>query len=376
MTAPMVSTTDRPYQLLPPLTAEQRDLLRQSIRENGVLDAVVFDENGEVLDGHHRVEIAEELGIEYPRRVIEDLDEPGKHMYALTVNVARRQLDDATRGKLIAQMRLRGMSIRQIAKATGLSKTTVARNVDQLSHSGQLDQPKRITGTDGKSRPSTRPAAPDLKPAILDDLAAVGADGTIAWQIAFRMNSTDPDEKAVTKALAALAEARKVCVVGRTDAGALWALAEYATKTPEPSAADPAAPVDGSGSSHPDPFPGEGQSDGLPSAVAAAEESPGGDSNVTGAAGEPEGPDFSDLDRQLDAQMEGTDQRFRRNFSAALVKAIAIWQFDEGRIAQAYAADFDQEIVPTLEQMEQWCTRVRAARHGKSGLRVVKGGAK
>jgi ParB-like chromosome segregation protein Spo0J len=113
MTAALVSTTDRPYQLLPPLTVEQRHILRQSIEENGVLEPVVFDEDGEILDGHHRVEIAEELGIEYPRRVIDDLDRPGKHMYALTVNVARRQLDQSTRGSLVAQLRLRGMSIRQ-----------------------------------------------------------------------------------------------------------------------------------------------------------------------------------------------------------------------------------------------------------------------
>jgi hypothetical protein len=157
MTAPLVSTTDRPYQLLPPLTVEQRHILRQSIEENGVLEPVVFDEDGEILDGHHRVEIAEELGIEYPRRVIDDLDRPGKHMYALTVNVARRQLDQSTRGSLVARMRIRGMSIRGIAEALGVSRGTVANDVAQLSKSGQLEQPERITGADGKSRPASRP---------------------------------------------------------------------------------------------------------------------------------------------------------------------------------------------------------------------------
>lgn len=157
MTAPLVSTTDRPFQLLPPLDSEQRHILKQSIEKNGVLEPVVFDEDGEILDGHHRVEIAEELGIEYPRRVISDLDRPGKFAYALTVNVARRHLDQTARSGLVAQLRLRGMSIREIAKATGFSKTTVARDVDQLSHSGQLSQPDRITGADGKDRPATRP---------------------------------------------------------------------------------------------------------------------------------------------------------------------------------------------------------------------------
>lgn len=158
MTAALIPTTDRPYQLLPPLDAEQRHILKQSIERCGVLEPVVFDEDGEILDGHHRVEIAEELGIEYPRRVIDDLDRPGKHMYALTVNVARRQLDQAGRSSLVAQMRIRGMSIRRIAQALGVSHGTVSNDLAQLSNSGQLKQPERITGADGKDRPATRPA--------------------------------------------------------------------------------------------------------------------------------------------------------------------------------------------------------------------------
>lgn len=145
----------RPYQMLPPLDADQRHILRQSIRECGVLEPVVFDEDGEILDGHHRVEIAEELGIEYPSRVITDLDRPGKWMYAVTVNVARRHLDQSTRSGLVAQMRLRGMSIRDIAKATGLPKTTVARDLAQVSQMGHL--PETITGADNKTYASTRP---------------------------------------------------------------------------------------------------------------------------------------------------------------------------------------------------------------------------
>jgi len=86
-------------------------------------------------------------------------------------------------------------------------------------------------------------------------------------------------------------------------------------------------------------------------------------------------PDFGPLDRQLDAEMDGTDQRFRRNFSAVMVKAVAIWQFDVDRIAEAYAADYDQAIRPHIDEMARWCERVRAARRDASGLRLVNGGA-
>lgn len=170
--------SDRPYQMLPPLDPDHLDLLRQSIAANGVLEPVVFDEDGEILDGHHRVEIAEELDIDYPRRVVTDLDEAGKRRYAITTNVARRQLIPAVRGALVAQLRTQGMSIRQIAEEAGLPKTTVARDLKQLSHLGQLEQPERITGADGRERSTTQPIralaetiAPVVKAAEVFDAA-------------------------------------------------------------------------------------------------------------------------------------------------------------------------------------------------------------
>lgn len=261
MTAPLISTTDRPYQLLPPLDEQQRHILRQSIQKNGVLEPVVFDEDGEILDGHHRVEIAEELGIDYPRRVIEDLDRPGKHMYALTVNVARRQLDQSARTGLVAQMRLRGMSIREIAKATGLPKTTVARDLAEVSQVGHL--PETVTGADNKTYASTRPktpgpadtttppvdpgatptAAPLREPdsaEILRILGEVDDYGLTAAEIG-RELVAEVFHADLISALEQLLEAGRVVVAGRTTSGArCWAM------TPEPAGVPSTAPT-GSG---------------------------------------------------------------------------------------------------------------------------------
>lgn len=150
--------TARPYQLLPPLDEEQLHLLRTSIAKSGVLEPVVLDENGQILDGHHRVAIAEELGIAYPTRVERGLDEDNKRRYAITMNVARRQLSPTVRGSLVAQLRTQGLSIRKIAEDLGLPKSTVHHDLKQLSKAGQLEQPERITGGDGRDRPATRPA--------------------------------------------------------------------------------------------------------------------------------------------------------------------------------------------------------------------------
>ena len=52
-----------PYQLLPDLTEAELRSLAESITEHGVLVPVVIDEEGAVIDGHHRQKIADSLGI-------------------------------------------------------------------------------------------------------------------------------------------------------------------------------------------------------------------------------------------------------------------------------------------------------------------------
>jgi ParB-like chromosome segregation protein Spo0J len=83
------------YQLLPPLASDDMDRLTQSIKERGVKMPVVFDEQGEILDGHNRVMIADSLGIEYPRIIETGLDEHEKRIFVAELNVARRQMTDA-----------------------------------------------------------------------------------------------------------------------------------------------------------------------------------------------------------------------------------------------------------------------------------------
>ena len=54
------------YQLLARLRAEEYQALRDDIAKRGVLVPVEVDkDSGAILDGHHRSEIAQELGIRY-----------------------------------------------------------------------------------------------------------------------------------------------------------------------------------------------------------------------------------------------------------------------------------------------------------------------
>lgn len=50
----------------------------------------------------------------------------------------------------VVAMRERGLSHRAIAGVIGVSSNTVALLISRLSASGQLEQPERVTGRDGK----------------------------------------------------------------------------------------------------------------------------------------------------------------------------------------------------------------------------------
>jgi ParB-like chromosome segregation protein Spo0J len=80
------------YQVLPPLAPEARQALAEDIRRHGVLVAVEVDEEGNVLDGHHRVELAEELGVDYPVVVRSGMSETERVEHALRLNLLRRHL--------------------------------------------------------------------------------------------------------------------------------------------------------------------------------------------------------------------------------------------------------------------------------------------
>ena len=51
------------FQVMPPLADDDFAALKADIQANGVLIPVEVDEDGNVLDGHHRVRACNELGI-------------------------------------------------------------------------------------------------------------------------------------------------------------------------------------------------------------------------------------------------------------------------------------------------------------------------
>ncbi|WFE44278.1 ParB N-terminal domain-containing protein [Verrucosispora sp. WMMD1129] len=119
--------TDQPYQLLPPLTADEYTALRADIEAHGIRVPVDVDEHGQVLDGHHRQQIAEDLGIDCPTRVVAGLTEEEKRHHAVAVNAHRRMLTRAQRRALVVAELERdpSRSDRAIGRVCGVDHKTV-----------------------------------------------------------------------------------------------------------------------------------------------------------------------------------------------------------------------------------------------------------
>ena len=89
--------------LIPPIQAEERELLRKNIREHGCRDPlVVWD--GILLDGHNRFDICIELGVEYRTRAIELPDRDAAKVWIIRNQLGRRNLTDAQRIELAAKL--------------------------------------------------------------------------------------------------------------------------------------------------------------------------------------------------------------------------------------------------------------------------------
>lgn len=140
-------SSQQPYQLLPSLTDNEYKALKESIRENGVQNPILIDEAGEILDGHHRWQICQELSVDCPYEVMEGLTVDEKRERALILNLLRRNLSLKQKRKIVADL-LRAdpsRSNNSIAKTVGISDVTVASIRREL---GLFSD--KIKGADGK----------------------------------------------------------------------------------------------------------------------------------------------------------------------------------------------------------------------------------
>jgi hypothetical protein len=124
---------DSKFQFLPPLSEEEREALRLDILARGIQQPVEKDEEGNILDGHNRQDLADELGVPCPSVVLTFPNDEEKAAYALRVNLARRQLSPeqwrAVRAKqreIARQLDAKGYDQGQIAAIMGVTQQLVS----------------------------------------------------------------------------------------------------------------------------------------------------------------------------------------------------------------------------------------------------------
>jgi len=151
------------YQVMPDLSADEFEQLKSDIAARGVMVPVEYDEAGAVLDGHHRVRACKALGIEnWPYIVRSGLSDAEKRAHARALNLARRHLSQEQRRELIREQLkdTPAKSDRQIAKALGVSPTTVGTARGDLEARGEVSKLDTVIGIDGVEQPRAKaPAA-------------------------------------------------------------------------------------------------------------------------------------------------------------------------------------------------------------------------
>jgi ParB-like chromosome segregation protein Spo0J len=154
------ATTDARYQLLPPLSEAEFAALKGSIAEHGIRVPIELDEQGRVLDGHHRTRAWNALradGVvvgDYPSIIRAGLSEDEKRAHVLMLNLYRRHLTPEARGEIIRGLRSEGMTLQAIAEVAGVAVGTVHADLAEDESAFQNRKAERTVGKDGKSYPT------------------------------------------------------------------------------------------------------------------------------------------------------------------------------------------------------------------------------
>jgi ParB-like chromosome segregation protein Spo0J len=153
-------TATGPFQVAPALASDDLARLRTSIATNGIMVPIKIDENGVIIDGHHRQMIANQLGIDCPQEVLAGLTDPEKIEMARTLNRDRRHLDREQKREMIAASLRRDPQLadRQHAANIGASPTTVGSVRRELQDEGAVSKLDTRIDSTGRTQPASKPA--------------------------------------------------------------------------------------------------------------------------------------------------------------------------------------------------------------------------
>lgn len=122
--------------LFPMLADDELGELAADITERGLLQPIILDAEGRILDGRNRLAACHLAGLE-PRFETYDGDDPDG--YALAVNIARRHLTKGQQAMIAARFQVtRNLSLRKTAKTADLNRERVRQAAAVLDHAPDL----------------------------------------------------------------------------------------------------------------------------------------------------------------------------------------------------------------------------------------------
>jgi len=175
---------EKPYQVMPPLSEDEYESLKKSIEKHGIRDPIHVNADQDVLDGHHRILAAREVGLwgdkeREPGFVVHGVSEDDQacRKLAWELNMQQRHLDDGEK-KAAVERRLKELDSRDewkpnsdVADTLGVSESWVREVRRRLVGSGNIRSTADITtDTSGRRTKEDTDSKRELvKKALIDD---------------------------------------------------------------------------------------------------------------------------------------------------------------------------------------------------------------
>jgi hypothetical protein len=184
-------------ELLPPLTTDEFAALEGDIKTNGVRDAVIVDEAGNVLDGHNRLKVDPDA----PTRVLAGLSPGEKEAFIYRANLVRRNVSPSQKAEIRGRMKLTARRLREedakkwtlkrVGQVLGLDESTVSLWLGSTSNSQETSKPDARVKVTPRSRPKIAERI-----ASGENREQVGADFGISGRQAASIASQENRQKA------------------------------------------------------------------------------------------------------------------------------------------------------------------------------------
>jgi DNA modification methylase len=139
--------------LVYPLSNAEYQVLKNSIREDGLHYPIIINPKGEILDGHHRYKICKEIGIPIKYKIKSFNNTIEEKKFVIDINLKRRQLNDFQKAELaykLEDLYKQQARLRQLSKLKNV-KDKIESSSWSTDHNDNNNKNSIIEDTKGKT---------------------------------------------------------------------------------------------------------------------------------------------------------------------------------------------------------------------------------